>query len=267
MMRPRSYIGFAAISAIVLVIHLALYVDGQTYIGFMMQQLEQSFDISGKIINGNLAAYLILQTLIVQMPLLVALVAGDAFSGEAANGTIRLLATRPVSRSRMVTAKFLAGSVYTLALVLWLGVLALLGGLLIFGSGDLIVPGSYQISILPAEDTLWRFGYAMLVACLSLTVITSLSMMLSVFTDNSIGPIVASIAIVIIFTIIGTMEFPLFEKISPFLFTTHMIIWRAVFESPPDVAHIAFSCGILLLHVAAFMGITYYFFNKRDILS
>ena len=63
--RPRSYIGFAAISAIVSLIHLALFVDGPNFVAFFIQQLQESFNIQGKIINGNLAAWLILQTLIV----------------------------------------------------------------------------------------------------------------------------------------------------------------------------------------------------------
>jgi ABC-2 type transport system permease protein len=265
--RPRSYIGFVAIAFIVSVIHLALYVDGPDYIQFFIQQVEQSFDIQGKIINGNLAAYLILQTLIIQMPLLVALVTGDLLSGEAATGTIRMLATKPISRSSIVLAKFFAGSFYTAALVVWLGIISLLVGLLIFGRGDLIVLNSDQVSILRSDDTLWRFGGAMLIAFLSLTVIATVSLLLSAFTDNSIGPIVATMAVVIIFTIIGSMEFPLFEQISPFLFTTHTIVWRSMFADPLALDRIMKSVLILAGHVILFLGITLYYFNRKDILN
>src|SRR5688500_3028391 len=37
--RPRTYIAFAAIAAIVLLIQLAFYVDGETYIQFMLQNI------------------------------------------------------------------------------------------------------------------------------------------------------------------------------------------------------------------------------------
>jgi ABC-2 type transport system permease protein len=265
--RGRSYIGFVAIAVIVGIIHLALYVDGANYVQFFIQQLEQSFNIQGKIINGNLVAYIILQTLVIQMPLLVALVTGDLLSGEAATGTIRLLATKPISRSNVVSAKFFAGSVYTLALVIWLGIISLLLGLMIFGRGDLIVLNSEQVSILRADDTLWRFGGAMMIAFLSLTVISTFSMMLSAFTENSIGPIVSTIAVVIIFTIIGTLEFPLFEKISPFLFTTHMIVWRSMFAEPLPEHQLLYSVLILTGHVILFLGITLYHFNRKDILN
>jgi ABC-2 type transport system permease protein len=60
--RPRTYIGFAAITLIVTIIHLALYVDGANYVRFITMQIEQHFSIEGKIINGNLDAYIIMQT-------------------------------------------------------------------------------------------------------------------------------------------------------------------------------------------------------------
>ena len=60
-------------------------------------------------------------------------------------------------------------------------------------------------------------------------------------------------AIVIIFTIIGTMEFPLFEKVSPFLFTTHMIIWRSLFDDPVDLKSDQ-SITVLTGHILYFLA-------------
>jgi len=75
--KPRSYIGFLAIAAIVMLLEIALYIDGKSYISFILQSLEQSFAVQGNLLNGYLVCFIILQTLIVQMPLLVALVTGD----------------------------------------------------------------------------------------------------------------------------------------------------------------------------------------------
>ena len=60
-----------------------------------MQGVTDQFDIHGNILNGYLVAYLILQSLLIHIPLLVALVAGDALAGEANMGTLRLVLTRP----------------------------------------------------------------------------------------------------------------------------------------------------------------------------
>lgn len=265
--KPRSFIGFGAIAVIVLLIETALYIDGQSYIQFVIQQVEQSFQIDGKIINGNLVTYVLLQTLIVQMPLLVALVTGDLISGEAASGSIRLLVTKPVSRANIVLSKFAAGCVYTLLLIVWLGILSLGLGLLIFGSGDLLVLNSDHIAILRSSETMWRFIMAFVIAFISLSVVSSLSLMLSCFTDNSIGPIIITMSIIILFTIIGTMEIPIFDVVRPFLFTTHMIVWRSLFENPVPLQQLWISTGVMLGHILLFLSVAVFYFKNKDILS
>lgn len=265
--KPRTYIGFLAIASIVGLIEVALYMDGKSYIAFVLQSLEQSFAVQGNILNGYLVCFIILQTLIVQMPLLVALVTGDLISGEAASGTLRLMLSRPFSRTQLLMAKFAAGASYTFVLLLCLGILALGGGILLFGEGDLIVLKSDSLVILRSDDVLWRYLLALSLAFISLLTVASFALMLSCFTDNSIGPIVSSMAVIILFTIIGTLDVPLFDKLKPFLFTTHMIIWRNLFDNPVDMVQVFNSVGILLFHIALFLFISWFHFNRKDIYS
>ena len=91
--RPRTYISFVAIWSIVALIQLALYVDGKTYMEFFLKDVADSFDIVGNPLNGYFVCFVILQTLLVHVPLLIALVSGDMISGEANMGTLRLLAS------------------------------------------------------------------------------------------------------------------------------------------------------------------------------
>ncbi len=263
--RPRSYIGLGAIAALVLLIEFAMYVDGEDYLKFILQQLESYFTIEGNVLNGYTVCFVILQTLILQMPLLVALITGDALSGEAALGTLRFMLSTPVTRTGLVLAKYLAGSVYVAVLLLFLGVLALYGSMALFGSGDLIILKSESLIILKVADIHWRFLTAFLLAFVSLSVIAALSMMLSAFSNNSIGPIVMSMAIVIVFTIIGSLEFPLFDSIRPFLFTSYMTVWRDMFDDPLNTTGIFRSVVILVLHIAAFLSVAIYHLNKKDI--
>ncbi len=265
--KPRSYIGFVAIAIIVSLIHVAMYVDGLNYISFITGPLESAFNIEGKILNGNLVCFIILQTLIIQIPLLVALVTGDLISGEAAMGTIRLLMTRPLSRTSVLFSKFFAGAVYVFILLVWLGLVSLGIGLLIFGPGDLIVLKSETITIIPADDTLWRFFAGLGIAFISLLVVASFSLLLSCYSENSIGPIISTMAVIILFTIVGSMDIPLFEKIKPFLFTTHMVIWRNMFDQELDYPLIYNSIMMLFGHIILFLFIAWYSFRKKDILS
>jgi ABC-2 type transport system permease protein len=265
--KPRSYIGFIAIAVIVSLIHLAMYMDGMNYISFITTPVQAAFSLEGKILNGNLVCFIILQTLIIQIPLLVALVTGDLISGEAAMGTIRLVATRPVSRTGLLMSKFIAGAAYVFVLLLWLGILALAVGLWLFGPGDLIVLKSEELTIIQGDDTLWRFFAALGIAFLSLMVVATFSMLLSCFAENSIGPIISTMAVIILFTIIGTMDIPLFDKIKPFLFTTHMVVWRNMFDQVLDIEQLVTSISILVLHIVLFLSVSWWIFRKKDILS
>ena len=264
--RPRSFIGFGVVAFICLVLQAAFYNDGKEIISFITGQLESTFAIEGNVLNGNLICFILLQTLIIQMPLLVALVTGDLVSGEISTGTVRFLLTRPASRTKVIVAKWIAGIVYTFLLLLFLGIMALFVSRWIFGVGDLINIDSEALTVLQAHDLNWRFMGAFGIAFLSLAVVASLAHFLSTIMDNSITPIVSTMAIVIIFTIIGMFDFlKSFSIIQDFLFTTHMISWRRMFEDPVPVNDILYSCLILFAHVVLLLGASIYIFKNKDI--
>ncbi len=265
--KPRSYIGLGAITLLVAVILFAMKLDGKSYLSFVTGSFEQTLSFQGNVLNGSLMAFIVLQLLIVHVPLLVALVTGDLVSGEAASGSIRMLATKPISRTQLLLSKFLAGNVYTLIILVLLGIMALGFGKLIFGTGDLIVINSQGLIIFRDGDIMWRFFSGLAVSYLALVTIATLSITLSCFTDNSIGPIVTTMAIIILFTIIGTLDVPVFDHIRPLLFTTHMASWRSFFNDPIPKQEILNSVIVLLIHIAGLLGIALYKFNKKDILS
>jgi ABC-2 type transport system permease protein len=227
--KPRTFIAFVAIAAIVGLIQMGFYVDGETYIKFGMQSLTDSFDVEGKVLNGYLLAYIVLQTLLIHVPLLIALVAGDMISGEANMGTLRLLITKPISRDKLITAKFLASAIYTLLLLIWMAIWALFGSMLIFGTDDLIILKSDTVIQILASDTFWRYFAAFGFAALAMVTVSALSFFLSIFAENSIGPIIACMSIVIIFTILNTLNLPIFNVVKPYLFTSHMLGWKGFF--------------------------------------
>ncbi len=265
--KPRSYIGIGALTLLICIILFAMKADGSSFISFVTSSFEQTLSFNGTILNGNLIAFIILQMLIVHIPLLVALVTGDLISGEAAMGTVRMLATKPISRTKIVISKFIAGAVYTFILTLWLIFLSLFVSKFIFGSGDLIVLNSEGLVILKEQDILWRYGLSFIVAFLSLLTVSSVSICFSAFAENSIGPIVSTMAVIILFTIIGSMEVSVFQSIKPFLFTTHMASWRSFFEDPVPYSKIFNSIIILVVHNILLVSIAIIKFNKKDITS
>jgi ABC-2 type transport system permease protein len=265
--KPRTYIGFLAIAAIVFLVQMAMYADGPKYLDFILQSFNQSFDVSGVVLNGYFICFLILQTLLVHVPLLIALVAGDMVAGEANMGTLRFLLTKPFSRWKLIISKFLAASVYTILLLVFMAILSLFLSLLIFGDGDLLIMKSDQVVILDSADIMWRYAGAFGFAAISMLTVASLAFLFSVFSDNSIGPIISAMSVVIVFTILTSMDIPLFNAIKPYLFTNHMLNWKGFFENPPDYGELLKSTMVLLLHIVIFVSLSIEIFRRKDILS
>ena len=265
--KPRTFIAFVAIAAIVVLIQLAFYVDGESYIQFMLQTISESFTIEGKLLNGYLICYVILQTLLIHVPLLIALVAGDMIAGEANMGTLRLLMSKPISRSTLMMSKFFASTIYTLLLLLWMAFLSLPVSMMIFGSGDLMIFKSSQIVILKSSDIMWRYFAAFGFAAIAMTTVASLAFLLSIFAENSIGPIVATMSIIIVFTILTSMDLPLFNAMRPYIFTSHMLGWKGFLDNPVNYTSVFRSAGILLLHIFIFTASAIVIFKHKDVLS
>jgi ABC-2 type transport system permease protein len=264
--RSRSYIGFIAIAAIVIVIELALYMDGQHFLDMAVQNLKDSFTFDGNLLNGYLAVFIILNSLWIHIPFLIALVAGDLLAGEAASGTFKLLLTRPVSRIKLVLAKFIAAFIYTLLLVAFMALLSVGIGYVLFGKGDLMVVQD-TIYIFSQEDVPWRILSAFLFSIVSMTTVAALAFLLSSYADNSIGPIIGTMSIIIALFIFTSIDLSIFRLIKPFLFTNYLGAWRLFFEEPLNSYKISKAFFVLIGHIVFFLSFTAYQFKRKDILT
>ncbi|MBP9099022.1 MAG: ABC transporter permease subunit [Ferruginibacter sp.] len=283
--RSRTYIAFAAITAIVVIFQFAFKADGKSYMDLMLQSVQDSFEIDKtKAINGYFMCYIILNTLLIQVPILVALIAGDAISGEANMGTLRLLLTKPVSRTKLIIIKFTASFIYTMMLLVWMAVMALFVSLLIFGADDMLifrVKGDESLILqITKDDIMWRYFAAFGYAAVALTVIAALALLLSIFAENSIGPIIATVCIVIVCTIISNINVPIIDKnVKPWLFTSYLVGWKGFFyigttadgepikgsiENWPAIRN---SLYILLAHIFILVSASVIIFKRKDILS
>ncbi len=262
----RTYIGIIAIGLLTIIVQLVLYFTGKNFVDAQMRGMEQSFVIVGNLLNGYFIARLILTLLIIHIPFLVVLVGGDLLAGEATAGTYRMILTRPVSRLQVITSKFIAGMLYVIILLAWLAFLSLGVSLIVFGSGPLLSIGS-GIVIFAENDILWRFLGAYAFAALSMTTVMFISIVFSSLVENAIGPIVSTMAIIIIFLIVSAIPVDFLQNIKPYLFTTHMSQWNNFFNDEVNYKEIYNSSWILLAHIVGLYAITTYIFIKKDILS
>lgn len=276
--RPRTYIAFGAIAILIIVIQLGLKIDGDAYAGFLMKDINDTLTVDGNVLNGYLICYILLQLLLVHVPLLVALIAADMISGEANLGTLRLLFSTPYTRTEWVLAKFIAASIYTILLLIWLAFLALFVSMWVFGTDDLFLMKSNYVVLIEQNDVFWRYVGAFIFASFSLLTVTSLGFLLSTMSNNSIGPIVGTMSVIVLLTILSTLNIPLFATIKPYLFTTHMNNWKEFFDiqinenneaikgSILNIPKIKNSIFILIVHILLFLGISIVTMKRKDIL-
>ncbi|MCX8108997.1 MAG: ABC transporter permease, partial [Verrucomicrobiae bacterium] len=125
-----------------------LFAKKRTYIGFVMFFLAQSIvalafkytnasrpmqrilEAGGQVAEQYISALTVATIILVPsaaflLPLYVALVGGDLVAKEAEDGTLRMILCRPVSRVRLLAVKWLAGVVFSVVLVVALGVFGL----------------------------------------------------------------------------------------------------------------------------------------------
>jgi ABC-2 type transport system permease protein len=278
--RPRTYIAFAVIAFIILLIQVGLKFGGKEYVGIVMSGLNETFEApTDQVLNGYFVCYLTLNLLLIHIPILVALIAGDMVSGEASMGTLRLIVAKPVSRTKLLLIKFSASCFYSLILLIWVAIFALLLSVMIFGTNDLLVAKVSGSNIISSADVLWRYFAAFVFAGIGLITVAALSFMFSVFADNSIGPIVATVCVIIVFTILTQMQIPFYdETVKPYLFTTHMLGWKGFFYvkgvegvtvdgSIENFPAIVKSGLILLVYATLFVFVAIWYFRKKNILS
>ena len=263
----RTYISFIAIAIIVVVIQIAISYEGSRALNSATRSLQGSFVFVGNLLNGYFVSNIILNSLYVHIPFLITLVAGDLMAGEASAGTYRVLITRPVTRFNIVTAKFIAGVIYTAILIIWLAVLSLGLGTILFGSGELISLQSNAIVVFASNDVLWRFLLAYSFAIVSMSVVTVIAFFFSSLVENSIGPIITTMAIIIIFIIISHIDVSVFQTIKPYLFTNYMDGWKSFFNKPLDYSSVWDSLLVLGIHIFGLYGLTLFLFRRKDILT
>ena len=265
-LKKRTYLGFAVVLIIVPVYVIAMKLEGGRFLRMGTQSLQLDFIFTGNPFNGWFVAHTLMNSLWVQIPILISFVAGDQLAGEATGGTYRLILIRPVSRTRIFLAKYITTVLYTILFVFFLGFLSAGLALALLGSGDLFVLGQ-GILVLPESEVLSRFILSYCFAAWGMITVASVAFFFSSFVENAIGPIVATMGVVIVFTLITVLPVELFSSIRNYLFTYYMSMWQKAFADPIPWDEIrtgvAYLGGNSLVAVVAAWAI----FTRKDILS
>ena len=264
--KRRTYISFILITLLIPVIVYAIDYGAISLQNKIYGQMQDSFIFIGSIVNGYLATYLIIAILITHMPFLSTIIPSEIISGEYSKGTFRIYLTRPISRSSVFISKMLVVFLYTTTMMCYFFFYSLFVSYLILGGGELIVFHK-GILLLSDEDIIWRFWLSFAFSNLVMISVSSLCLLFSSFSKNSVTPIISTISIVFIGTAISFIPIDIFELIDPYLFTGYIDIFLLAFYDPVPY-DIFIDCFVVcFLWSALFISIAYYNFTYRDILE
>ena len=264
--KKRTYIGFLmfllAQNAIILVFR---FTNGPRV--SMMRTLEGNGYLAQEFISAlTVATFMLLPIAYMLLPLYVSLVGGDLVAKEAEDGTLRMILSRPVSRLRLLLLKWLAGAIFSLALVVALGLFGVLFASLWFPWKGLFVfiPGEL-FSVFGALGGLEHYTAAHLMMAAKAVTVMGLAFMFSCF---NVKPAAATIlAVSFVFVNFIMQNIPYFRDLQHWFLTYHLNIWQFMFAQPIPWWRIGESLSILLGFNLTFVVIGVTAFHVRDIKS
>ena len=227
--RKRTYLGFTAFVAVEILLLFLLNLP-KPKAGFRKLIEQNGYGFDQYFSGATLGLLMLMWTTFLLGALYLALVAGDVVAKEVEDGTLRMILCRPISRLRVGFLKYAACVLYTFALTFFIGITALVAGLLYCGWGGLfaIAPLEQLLAMHEAWPGLWRYLGALPLLGFGLVSITSLGFL---FSCCEMKPAAATILTLSIFFFDSIFRsIPYFESLRGWFMTTHMTLWLRVFE-------------------------------------
>jgi len=167
------------------------------------------------------------------LPVAVAVMAGESIAGEASTGTLRYLLARPVGRTRLLVAKLVAVTTFTLIAVIAVAVTSYAAGVLILGpsraaaagvapgTSGAIAPGaggaptaglqsgaaitSLSGAPLTFLELIERVLGAMAFITVSMLGVAAIALFLSTLTDSALGAALGALAVLVASEVLVTL--------------------------------------------------------------
>lgn len=216
----------------------------------------------------TVAVLMLIPQVLLLMPLYAALVGGDMVAKEAEDGTLRMILCRPISRFRLLLVKWLAGIIFSVALVVVLGGTALFFARMWFPWKSMFVfspPPASVFNLLAAHQGLNLYLVSHLLMALNASVIVGLAFMFSCF---NMKPAAATIlALSFLFANLVMESIPFFERYHHWLLPYHFRVWMLVYSQPTPWDRVAESLTVLMAFSLTTFVIGLAGFHARDIKS
>ncbi|NLJ37657.1 MAG: ABC transporter permease subunit [Candidatus Atribacteria bacterium] len=220
------------------------------------------FRLSGLYIPG-----LTLYPLAVVGPVVAVLIAGESIAGERIKGTLRMILTRPIPRTRIYLGKLSLIILYSLFIVFSTLLITSFLGFFLFGGGSVVLPvdfnnissGFFTLSI---QEAILRLILAGLSVSFYILAYASIALCLSSFMSHSLASPIFTLIFTAASTVIQNLE--VFKPISPFLITHHLLSWQNLMAQSIKWNTLFFSYLIVGCYFFGSFLLGIIIFNRKD---
>jgi ABC-2 type transport system permease protein len=182
--------------------------------------------------NGVFLTFIALSTLLVLvLPVVVAVVAGDSLAGEAGYGTLRYLLAVPAGRTRLLAVKFAVIVVYGLCATLIVSAASLAVGAGLFPVGPVTLLSG---STVPLAGGLARVLFVTLYVAAAMAALGAIGLAVSTLTEHAIGAIAAIMILVVTSEVVDNV--PQLAAIGPYLPTHWWLSFDSILRTPVDTS-------------------------------
>jgi len=142
------------------------------------------------------------------LPIAVSVVAGESIAGEASTGTLRYLVARPVGRTRILVAKLVAVTVFTLLAVVAVAGTGYVSGVTLLGANELAATTTTTVSGTPLDSRQLTVRTVLMVLYIGLSMlgVAAVSMFLSTLTDSPLAAALGGLGVLVGSTVLVGLD-------------------------------------------------------------
>ena len=192
----------------------------------------------------------------------VALFFGDPIASAAAWSSLEYLRAIPVPRGRLLRQKAIVAGMLSLAGLIVLPAVALVVGLIWYGSGEMVSPTG---EALPFGLAVGRIGLAVLYLAISLLWVAGLALLLSVSTNAPLAAVGGAVLISIVSEILDSIT--ALGGLREYLPTHYAYAWADLFSTDIDWGDMARGVLSALIYGVLFSALAARRFATKDITS
>ena len=182
--------------------------------------------------NGVFLTFIALSTLLILvLPVVVAVVAGDSVAGEAGYGTLRYLLAVPAGRTRLLAVKFAAIVMFGLAATVIVSAVSLATGAALFPVGPVTLLSGATV---PLAEGLLRVLFVTLYVAAAMAALGAIGLAISTLTEHAIGAIAAIAILVVTSEVVD--QVPQLAAIGPYLPTHWWLSFDSILRAPVDTS-------------------------------